>query len=152
LAAIESIAPKIGCVLQTLQKWVRRLEIDGGLRDGITSEERDRTKALKCENKVLRRANEILKLASAFFALAELDRRLKSSMTLLTSIATPTGSSRSARYCRSPHQGIGAMLRANASPNCVVHAPRRMTRSCRKSSKSGSPICRATAPTRFGII
>ena len=77
-AAIESIAPKIGCVPQTLNEWVRKIEIDTGQRDGITSEERDRIKTLERENKELRRANEILKLASAFFAQAELDRRLKS--------------------------------------------------------------------------
>ncbi len=77
-AAIESIVPKIGCIPQTLHEWVRKLEVDSGLRDGVTSEERDRIKALERENKELRRANEILKLASAFFAQAELDRRLKS--------------------------------------------------------------------------
>ena len=77
-AAIESIAPKIGCVPQTLHDWVRKHEIDTGLRDGVTSDERERLKALERENKELRRANEILKLASAFFAQAELDRRLKS--------------------------------------------------------------------------
>jgi transposase len=77
-AAIESIAPKIGCVPQTLNEWVRKQEIDTGLRDGVTSEERERIKALERENKELRRANEILKLASAFFAQAELDRKLKS--------------------------------------------------------------------------
>jgi transposase len=77
-AAIESIAPKIGCVPQTLHEWVRKHEIDTGMREGITSEEREHIKALERENKELRRANEILKLASAFFAQAELDRRLKS--------------------------------------------------------------------------
>ena len=77
-AAIESIAPKIGCVSQTLHGWVRTHEIDTGMRDGVTSDERERLKALERENKELRRANEILKLASAFFAQAELDRRLKS--------------------------------------------------------------------------
>ncbi len=77
-AAIESMAPKIGCVPQTLHEWVRRQEVDSGLRDGVTTEERDRLKALEREVKELRRANEILKLASAFFAQAELDRRLKS--------------------------------------------------------------------------
>lgn len=76
-AAIESIAPKIGCVPQTLNEWVRRHETDSGLRDGVTSEERERIKALEREVKELRRANEILKLASAFFAQAELDRKLK---------------------------------------------------------------------------
>ena len=77
-AAIESIAPKIGCVPQTLNEWVRKHEVDTGMRDGVTSDERERVKALERENKELRRANEILKLASAFFAQAELDRRLKS--------------------------------------------------------------------------
>jgi transposase len=77
-AAVESIAPKIGCVPQTLYEWIRRHEVDTGQRDGITSDESERVKALEREVKELRRANEILKLASAFFAQAELDRRLKS--------------------------------------------------------------------------
>src|SRR5690606_42156883 len=77
-AAIESIAPKIGCVPQTLNEWVRRHEVDAGIRDGVSSDEHERIKALEREVKELRRANEILKLASAFFAQAELDRRLKS--------------------------------------------------------------------------
>jgi transposase len=76
-AAIESIAPKIGCVPQTLNEWVRRHEVDTGSRSGVTSAEQERVKALEKEVKELRRANEILKLASAFFAQAELDRRLK---------------------------------------------------------------------------
>ncbi len=76
-ATIESIAPKIGCVPQTLNEWVRRWEIDSGVRDGVSSDERERVKLLEREVKELRRANEILKLASAFFAQAELDRRLK---------------------------------------------------------------------------
>jgi transposase-like protein len=77
-AAVESIAPKIGCVPQTLLDWVKREEVDCGQRDGLTSTERDRLKQLERENKELRRANEILKTASAFFAQAELDRRFKS--------------------------------------------------------------------------
>lgn len=77
-ACIESIAPKIGCVAQTLHEWVKQQEIDTGARDGLSSDERERIKALERENRELRRANEILKLASAFFAQAELDRRLKS--------------------------------------------------------------------------
>ena len=76
-AAIESISPKIGCVPQTLNEWVKRVEVDTGVRDGVTSAEAQRVKELERENKELRRANEILKLASAFFAQAELDRRLK---------------------------------------------------------------------------
>jgi transposase len=77
-AVVESIAPKIGCVPQTLLGWVQRQEIDSGVREGVTSAEAKRVKDLEREVKELRRANEILKLASAFFAQAELDRRLKS--------------------------------------------------------------------------
>jgi len=77
-AAIESIAPKIGCVPQTLHDWVKRDEVDSGQREGLSTSERERLKQLERENKELRRANDILKTASAFFAQAELDRRLKS--------------------------------------------------------------------------
>ncbi len=77
-AAVESMAPKIGCVPQTLLGWVQRCEIDTGIRHGVTTAEAQRVKELERENKELRRANEILKLASAFFAQAQLDRRLKS--------------------------------------------------------------------------
>ncbi len=77
MATVESIAPMIGCAPQTLHDWVRQHEIERGMRDGVTQEERDRIKALEREVKELRRANEILKLSSAFFAQAELDRRCK---------------------------------------------------------------------------
>jgi transposase-like protein len=77
-AAIESIAPKIGCVPQTLNEWVKHDQVDKGEREGLTTSERDQLKALQREVKELRRANDILKTASAFFAQAELDRRLKS--------------------------------------------------------------------------
>lgn len=77
-SAIESIAGKIGCTAQTLHTWVRQHERDTGQREGTTTEEHKRVKELEREVKELRRANEILKLASAFFAQAELDRRLKS--------------------------------------------------------------------------
>jgi transposase-like protein len=76
-AALESIAGKIGCTAETLRKWVRQAERDQGKRAGLSTSERERLKALERENKELRRANEILKTASAFFAQAELDRRLK---------------------------------------------------------------------------
>lgn len=76
-AAIESIAPKIGCAAVTLHEGVKKHEIDTGVRDGVTSAERERIKALERENKELRQANEILRLASAFFAQAELDRLKK---------------------------------------------------------------------------
>jgi transposase-like protein len=75
---IESIAPKIGCVPQTLSEWVKRAEVDAGVREGVTTSEARRVKELEREVRELRKANEILKLASAFFAQAELDRRIKS--------------------------------------------------------------------------
>ena len=76
-AAIESIAPKVGCVPQTLLDWVKQAEVDAGTRAGVSTMEAQRIKDLEREVKELRRANEILKLASAFFAQAELDRRFK---------------------------------------------------------------------------
>ena len=76
-AAIGSIAAKMGCTAETLRKWVRQAERDQGRRAGVTSTERDRLKELERENRELKRANEILRKASAFFAQAELDRRPK---------------------------------------------------------------------------
>src|SRR5215471_6807953 len=76
-AAITSIAEKIGCTAETLRKWVRQAERDQGTRPGLTTEERQRLKQLERENFELRRANEILKKAAAFFAQAELDRRAR---------------------------------------------------------------------------
>jgi transposase len=76
-AAISSIAAKIGCTAETLRSWVRQAERDAGHRPGLTTEERVRFKQLERENAELRRANEILRLASAYFAKAELDRRAK---------------------------------------------------------------------------
>lgn len=74
-AAITSIASKIGCAAETLRLWVRQSERDTGQRAGLTSDERERLKLLERENRELRRANEILRKASAYFAAAELDRR-----------------------------------------------------------------------------
>ena len=76
-ATVESIAPKMGCVPSTLLDWVKKAEVDSGARPGVSTTEAQRIKDLEREVKELRRANEILKLASAFFAQAELDRRLK---------------------------------------------------------------------------
>jgi transposase len=73
--AIRSIAEKIGCSPESLRKWLRRTEVDSGSRSGVTSDERARMKDLEKENRELRRANEILRKASAYFAQAELDRR-----------------------------------------------------------------------------
>ena len=77
-AAVESIAPKIGCVPQTLLEWVKRAEVDAGDRPGTTTADAQRLKELERENKELRRANDSLRTASAVFAQAELDRKLKS--------------------------------------------------------------------------
>jgi transposase-like protein len=76
-AAIGSIAAKIGCTGETLRGWVRQAERDRGPRAGPSSEERERIKALEREVRELRQANEILRKASAYFAMAELDRRSK---------------------------------------------------------------------------
>ncbi len=74
-AAMRSIAEKIGCTAETLRGWVRGAERDAGRRPGLTTEERQRLKGLERENRELKRTNEILRKASAFFAQAELDRR-----------------------------------------------------------------------------
>ena len=76
-AAMNSIAAKVGCTAETLRKWVRQSEQDQGIREGLNSDERERLKALERENRELKRANEILRQASAYFAQAELDRRRK---------------------------------------------------------------------------
>ncbi len=75
--AILSISAKIGCSGQTLNEWVKRAEVDSGRRAGIPAEMAERMKALERENRELRQANEILRKASAYFAMAELDRRSK---------------------------------------------------------------------------
>jgi transposase len=76
-ATIRSVAEKVGCTVEALRRWVRQAERDAGKRSGLTSDERARLKQLEKENFELRRANEILKKASASFAQAELDRRAK---------------------------------------------------------------------------
>jgi transposase-like protein len=76
-ATIESISAKIGCTAETLLRWVRQSEVDQGQRGGVSTSERERLKELEREVKELKRANEILRKASAYFAQAELDRRPK---------------------------------------------------------------------------
>jgi transposase len=76
-AALTSIAEKVGCTAETLRKWVRRSQRDAGQRPGLTTSERERMKELEREVRELKRANDILRKASAFFAQAELDRRPK---------------------------------------------------------------------------
>jgi transposase len=76
-SAIGSIAQKIGCTPETLRRWVRRTETDEGRREGLKTSDRERVKELEREVRELRRANDILRTASAYFAQAELDRRRK---------------------------------------------------------------------------
>jgi transposase len=76
-AAIVSIAEKVGCSTEALRKWLRQAERDTGQRPGPTTTERERIRELERENSELKRANEILRKASAYFAQAELDRRPK---------------------------------------------------------------------------
>jgi transposase len=76
-AAINSVSEKIGCTKETLRRWVRQTQTDQGRRPGLTTDDKDRLLQLERENRELRKANEILKTASAFFAQAELDRKLK---------------------------------------------------------------------------
>jgi transposase len=76
-AAIRSMAEKLGCTAETLRRWVRQAERDAGVRPGLTTDERLRLKELEREVHELKRANEILRKASAYFAQAELDRRAK---------------------------------------------------------------------------
>src|SRR5690348_3089029 len=76
-ATIRSVAEKLGCTTEALRRWVRQAERDQGRRPGLTTGERERLKDLERENRELKRANDILRKASAFFAQAELDRRSK---------------------------------------------------------------------------
>ena len=76
-ATIRSVAEKLGCTSEALRRWVRQAERDRGARPGLTTDERAQLKQLQRENVELKRANEILKKAAAFFAQAELDRRAK---------------------------------------------------------------------------
>ncbi|EER6671340.1 IS3 family transposase [Escherichia coli] len=91
-AAICSIAPKIGCTPETLRVWVRQHERDtGGGDGGLTSAERQRLKELERENRELRRSNDILRQASAYFAKAEFDRLWKKLMPLLDKLREQYG-------------------------------------------------------------
>ena len=90
-AAIVSIAGKIGCVPQTLNEWVKKVEVDSGQRAGVPSEMSEKMKALERENRELRQANEILRKASAYFAQAELDRPLRNDRVHRRSPGGPRG-------------------------------------------------------------
>jgi len=76
-AATQSVATKIGCTPETLRTWINKIEVDSGTKPGVTTDHAQRTKELEREVRELKRANEILKKAAAFFAQAELDRKPK---------------------------------------------------------------------------
>ena len=76
-ATIVSVSAKIGCTAQTLLEWLKKAEVDSGKRAGVPTDMAEKLKALERENRELRQANEILRKASAYFAQAELDRRVK---------------------------------------------------------------------------
>lgn len=76
-AAIQSVAAKIGCTPETLRTWINKMEVDSGIKPGVSSDHVARLKALERENRELKRANDILRSAAAFFAAAELDRKGK---------------------------------------------------------------------------
>lgn len=149
-AAIESIAAKIGCMAETLRRWVRQHERDTGQREGLTTAEAQRIRDLERENRELRKANEIFKLASAFFARTELDDRIKSWRPSSTSIVSALGSSRPAAACSSPRRRTGAMQRGSAIRRCARFVPRVTRDSCLRSSAYGNPTWRSMALTRSG--
>ncbi len=98
---ITRVARQLGVGTESLRTWVRQAEVDQGRRDGVTTEERRRMTQLERENRELRRANEILKAAAAFFG-AELDRRPSKEWPSSTGTVRGGGSSRSAGSCSSP--------------------------------------------------
>ena len=120
-SATQSVAGKIGCTPETLRKWIRQVEIDQGGRSGLTTDHAQKFKELEREVRELKRANEILRKAAAFFAQAEFDRRPRYWCHLLITIETTTVSSRSAPYCRSHRRRIIASnnwnrIRSDAQP------------------------------------
>jgi transposase-like protein len=125
--AVESIAPKIGCTAETLLEWFKRTEIDAGQRAGVTTAEAQRVKELEREVKELRRANEILKTASAFFAQAELDRQFKRSRPISIAIVSVLGSSPFAKNCKWPLHATGDTQQGSATEHCAAKGLSAMT-------------------------
>lgn len=149
-AAISSIASKIGCTAETLRNWIRRDQRDTGRRPGPTTEEQARIKALERENRELRQANEILRKASAYFAMAELDRRSKPRSRSSTNTVGNTGSSRSAGCCRSPRRPTGGMSPNGPIPRRRRRGPATTPGSAVKSTGCGGRISGFTVFGRSG--
>ena len=149
-AAIRSVAEKIGCTAETLRHWVRQAEHDVGRRPGLSTEERARMKELEREVRELRRANEILRKASAFFAQAELDRRPREWWPSSTRSGRRTGSSPWVQCCRLPRPRISGTKRGKRIPINAVHGPGVMRGSPRRSSGSGTRTFVSMARAKSG--
>ena len=149
-AAIRSVAEKIGCTSETLRHWVRQAERDTRRRRGLTTEERDRLKTLERENRELKRANEILRKASAFFAQAELDRRPRSWWPSSTRCGNCTGSSRCVRSCPSPPRPTFDTSGVRRILHFGPGAPNGMRGSRRKSIGSGTRTSASMALAKSG--
>ena len=150
-AAIVSIAGKIGCTPESLRRWIRQQERDTGQRPGTTSAEAARVKELEREVRELKKANEILRLASAYFAQAELDRSIKSQTLSLMSIGTDWGSSRSAVCCRSPHRPTAGRWPGKTIRRYAASAPYATSNWAAILTASGRPIIRCMVRPRSGV-
>lgn len=127
-AAIESIAPKIVCVPQTLHEWVKRVEVDTGVRGRVTTSEVRRVKELERENMELRRANEMLKLASAFCAKAKLDRWLNLLKDFIDKHRDTYGVEPDGKALQVARRPIGAMLHCSANRTDAAPGAARQSR------------------------
>ena len=151
-AVLQSVAPKLGCTAETLRKWVRQAQRDAGHRPGLTTSERERLKELEREVRELKRANEILRKAFAYFAQAELDRRRTSPRWSSSSptIAPCSGSSRSAPCCRSPRRRIIAIGTSGHIRRAGPHGRSATISSASRFSGSMTRTSRSTAPGKSG--
>jgi transposase-like protein len=128
-AAISSIAAKIGCTAQTLNEWVKKAEVESGTRAGVPSEVAERLKTSERENRELRQANDILRKASAYFAMAELDRWFKPGSRLSM---------------------ITGGLRDRADLPCTADRPVHLPRSCSQAARSGQTVGSGAVRRRTG--
>ena len=149
-AAIRSIAEKLGCRVESLRRWVRQAERDTGKRPGLTTSEREELKRLQRENFELKRANEILRKASAFFAQAELDRRAKCWSRSSITTARPTESSRFVRFCPSLRRRTSGARRNSRIRHGGRREPGVMRISDERFDACGMSTSRCTGPGRCG--
>jgi transposase len=149
-AATCSVAEKIGCTTESLHRWVKQADIDEGRRNGLSTGNGEEMKALKREVKELRRANEILKTASAFFAQAELDRQLRKCSLLSISTRTGLGSSRFAPSCRCVPRANTHTRLGKPTHSFSLHARFAMSSSSPRFNGYSKKTCASTARTSCG--